>query len=361
MNKQNRIEVLHEQAMKYAKEFLKSEKNLLSVLEEIDRLKAFRDLGFSSTFAYATKALKLSDAVAYTLITVARASQKSISYKEAIESGALSITNARIIAPIISELSKKNSSDVSDESINNWVKEGSISSKRELERKVVKEFPLRSVREQIKPVSNNRLELKLGISEALESNFKRAQDLVSQKLGRSTTFEETLEFMTMEFLNRNDAVLKAERVEKAQKVRALERSKAKVIETQNFITSIEKKEAVNQEPLHSEITEKPRNKKQLFPGRVPIPAALKHAVNLRDQGQCTQIENGTRCESKRFIEIHHVIPVSEGGQNNLTNLRTLCFHHHRMIHEPLFLLLESLGAMPLRAHHQLEDRNSIQI
>ena len=67
--------------------------------------------------------------------------------------------------------------------------------------------------------------------------------------------------------------------------------------------------------------------------RKPIPAEVKHAVNLRDQGQCTFHFKGKRCEGRRFLHIHHRIPVSRGGKNTVENLMRLCLRHHALVHE----------------------------
>ncbi len=67
--------------------------------------------------------------------------------------------------------------------------------------------------------------------------------------------------------------------------------------------------------------------------RAAIPAHVEHQVNLRDQNRCTYTnEDGERCEQRRWIEIHHITPLSLGGQNGLENLITLCSGHHKVIH-----------------------------
>jgi len=46
--------------------------------------------------------------------------------------------------------------------------------------------------------------------------------------------------------------------------------------------------------------------------------------------QCanTFVDDGGR----RYIEVHHIIPFCEGGEQALWNLSVLCAHHHRMAH-----------------------------
>ncbi len=47
------------------------------------------------------------------------------------------------------------------------------------------------------------------------------------------------------------------------------------------------------------------------------------AVKLRDGHRCRQ------CSSTVNLEVHHIIPVSRGGQTAMFNLKTLCEACHR--------------------------------
>jgi len=59
-----------------------------------------------------------------------------------------------------------------------------------------------------------------------------------------------------------------------------------------------------------------------------IPPALRRAILHRDGG-CT----ADGCTSRHRLQIHHVIPFSEGGPTDPDNLATLCwYHHHVVIH-----------------------------
>jgi 5-methylcytosine-specific restriction endonuclease McrA len=60
-----------------------------------------------------------------------------------------------------------------------------------------------------------------------------------------------------------------------------------------------------------------------------IPAAVRDEVYVRDGGQCTFTgADETRCESRKGLEIDHVIPVAAGGTSDASNLRLLCAAHN---------------------------------
>src|SRR5262249_28624422 len=64
-----------------------------------------------------------------------------------------------------------------------------------------------------------------------------------------------------------------------------------------------------------------------------LSAALLRQVQLRDKGRCRHVnKKGNRCESERWLEVHHILPVSKGGRNQLDNLITLCSTHHKLQH-----------------------------
>lgn len=59
-----------------------------------------------------------------------------------------------------------------------------------------------------------------------------------------------------------------------------------------------------------------------------IPTRLRRAVLTRD-GSC----RWPGCTRHRYVDVHHVVFVSQGGRTVLSNLATLCRAHHRMVHE----------------------------
>ena len=66
-------------------------------------------------------------------------------------------------------------------------------------------------------------------------------------------------------------------------------------------------------------------------GRVQyaIPAATRLKVFVRDQFRCAV----PGCRARRCLEVHHLVPRSQGGTNALSNLILLCSGHHQLHHE----------------------------
>jgi hypothetical protein len=65
--------------------------------------------------------------------------------------------------------------------------------------------------------------------------------------------------------------------------------------------------------------------------RILIPAPLRRSTFIRDGVRCTEVDplTGVRCESSRFLDIDHRVPVSEGGTNEERNLTVRCSQHNR--------------------------------
>ena len=57
-----------------------------------------------------------------------------------------------------------------------------------------------------------------------------------------------------------------------------------------------------------------------------IPPRLRRYVLWRDGG-CA-IEG---CSSRYRLQVHHILPLSEGGKTEAENLVTLCWHHHHVV------------------------------
>jgi len=81
-----------------------------------------------------------------------------------------------------------------------------------------------------------------------------------------------------------------------------------------------RKFAATSRPGHSRGSVNPRH----------IPADVKRAVCERDEGKCTYVsESGKRCGSSYMLEYDHIVPVANGGEATVENIRLLCRAHNQ--------------------------------
>jgi hypothetical protein len=326
MSSSNRIaEQIHALALEIVSRHKRAEADLIEVLQLAEKHQVYFLRGHNSLFAYATLELRLGESMAYTLIAVARKSAEVPALKTQLESGAITLTNAKRVAAV---LTPENQSE--------WIEKASTLSSRELEREIARVRPTEATPERATYVSGDRLKLELGISENELANFKRAQDILCQSRKRQVSLEETLKVMNSEFLERHDPVQKAARHQARQETSPKPTKK-------NSSTQKVKAPALSSNADHSDSDTKrePIKKSELVARREdarrnPLPIKILHQVNLRDKRRCQHLlPNGLTCRQSRWVEIHHKIPVHQGGHDTLDNLITLCSTHHRLMHADL--------------------------
>ncbi len=264
--------MIHTKALKAADQHRQTELQLLNSLEEVWKNRTYYKYGCRSLFDYSVSKLGLSEEVASIFNKLAKKFTDVPELKTAIASGKVSVSK---INRICSVTNKSN--------VDNWLKiaEGS---KRNLEKQIALAHPEKALpeRSRLKAVGETlRVEVKFSLTEEKFESFKRAQDLLSQKLQRPATIEDLVNEATQLFLEKHD-------------------------------------------PL----------KKSCPPTRTQtLSSVFKRTVHQQHHSQCTHINNqGERCTEQRFLHIHHIVPQSEGGTHTLENLTLLCAGHHRAHH-----------------------------
>ncbi len=80
--------------------------------------------------------------------------------------------------------------------------------------------------------------------------------------------------------------------------------------------------------------------------RQDIAPAVRRQVMRRDRGRCVV----PGCRHGQFLDVHHVVPRSEGGGREPDNLVVLCGAHHRALHRG-HLIVEGHVSTGLRFRH----------
>lgn len=292
------------QAKKLTQEYLKTEGELLSLLIEMKQSGAILELGYQGIYDYCQGALKLSNAQSFYFKSVAQASEKTPELKIAVTNGEISLSQARRIAPVVNH-----------QNLEHWIDLAKTLPQIELEREVNVANPnAKKVIEKIKPIEKNFSCLTVMVGKEAEMTLRRLKDILSQKLGKAATLGEVVEWAAGIAKQKFDPEAKAERCAKR-----------------------EEKIATAPEPVQRSNNPKggPRNDGGISSGngRRVVPQRIKHQIVRREAFQCGfRSVNGVRCQTKRWLHLHHIQEVARGGANTPENLIFLCSTHHRWTH-----------------------------
>lgn len=321
---------LHEKALRLTKEIKICEADLISVLRKMDKKKYYRDFNCRSLFDYAVQVLNLSESRASNFITVSRMCDKAPEIEDQIRSGELSVSKVRKICSVLTKENKKI-----------WLLKAKTLSQKLLEREVAAENPKEKVQESLRYISKDRLKLVLGLSEAAYEKLERVLDLESQKKKKSVSIEDGIESLLDLYLEKQDPVRKAKRSIQRKAQQKTKQASQRIfgqnqIQAKNRITHLPSRgkfatllRLQHSKSGHSYVS---RHVNKYI--RQPLSASLQHEVYHRDLGRCQMpIAQNKTCGTARWIHLHHIQAVSQGGENSLDNLITLCSAHHAMVHE----------------------------
>src|ERR1043165_7949080 len=104
---ETKAQILDQKVRSLAKQWLRTEAEILSTLMEMSRERVFAELNYSGIYDYCLRALKFSEAQSYYFQRVAEKSKEVPELKEAIDQGELSVSGARRILPVLTKENHK--------------------------------------------------------------------------------------------------------------------------------------------------------------------------------------------------------------------------------------------------------------
>jgi hypothetical protein len=192
---------IHQRAIQASQQFLNAESTLIEILQQVDQHRVFIEYGHSSLFHYVTNELKISESVAYNLITVSRKAREVPALQAAIQKQQITLSNARKITPILNQ---------SNQEV--WIQKAQTLSLRQLEKEIARENPKLATPEKVTYATAERVQITFGLSEKDMIQLRRVQDLLCKTRQNHVSLEDTLVAMTEDFLSRKDPIKKAKRI-----------------------------------------------------------------------------------------------------------------------------------------------------
>ena len=299
------------------------EADLLTHLAEVDARELYLEEGCSSMFAYCTEVLHFSEAQAYDRIKAARAARSYPVVLERIRRGEIHLSGVKLLAP---HLTPEGHVELLDRARHR--------SKRAIEElladrapkpdapPIVRRLPqarpcaapigatssasgvteptasaptasvpaARSTSPPPEPLGQERFKIQFTASRALREKLREAQALLRHQVPDGDLAEIFDRALTL-------LVEDARRKKFGQTSRPLARGSAH----------------------------------ERGPASRHIPAEIRREVTARDQGRCAFVaRNGRRCESRDFIEFHHVEPWARSRRHSVEGIELRCrAHNHR--------------------------------
>ena len=305
------IRDLYRKAIAIAADFQQKEIELIDVLKDLDSTKVYRISGMNSLFSFATQILKLSEHQAFTYITLARKCIEVPEVQNALAAKEISVSKARRLCAVINKSNQ-----------NEWITLAKKSTSKELDKAIRQKDPKALVYDSVRYLTENLLTLSATIDEETSLNLNRVKQLMMSHRSERVDYNEMLKELTELYLDRHDPVREAERAH----------AKAKVKIEKDILLKAEASYFSGEHPQH-QLVDRRVDAVNATHKRGAIKAELKHFVFKRDLGQCRFHAGAKRCSSRIHLEIHHRVPVSEGGSDTAENLVLLCSAHHRWLHQ----------------------------
>jgi len=290
---------------------------------EIMRRELYRDLGFSTMRSYAMEELGFSPTRAGDFIRLARKLESLPQVKKEVASGKLGYTKAREIASVADPTNELE-----------WVKVAKKQSRRELEVTVRQAKELAS--QQRKGNPNQRELMPRPVStvppaivpvrvgfELTPAQYARYEAMLA-KIGHRGSKADLLLDMVEALLVADENAPRGAFPDPHYQIHIHECptcAKA-TVQTPKGVMELTKAE-VEAAREDAQIHKLGEHNKSTIPPRV------RREVLARDRHHCRR----KGCSHTRFLEIHHIVPRAEGGNNNPENLVTLCSACHKLLHE----------------------------
>ena len=300
--------------------------------EILDR-KLYRELGYSSINQYAKLELGFSTSRTGDFLQLCRKLKNLPKVKAKVESGELGYTAARVIAPVAD---KTNEADWLDFALNN--------SRRKLEQEVKRAkkeaADVAAAQPSLIPVPRERPAAVVPVRVNLEmspTQFARYENLWEQvrKLTSAPAdkVEAMLEMMAT-FVAESSPRGDASRPPAQLHIHKCSECATPSVSTSKGELEIGQAELERVECDCQISRPKERNK-------TSIPPATRRKVLAQYRHKCQR----PGCENAHYLEVHHILPRSQGGSNDPDNLTCLCSACHSLVHDKKGFAVRSPAAI----------------
>jgi hypothetical protein len=293
---------------------------LIRCLMEVDTRRLYLSEGYSSLFSFCTQALHLSEHAALGRIEVARAAHRLPVVLLHLEDGSVTVTNARMLAPHMTEANCEQ-----------LLAAARHRSKREVEEIVARLRPQQDVRSTVWKLPSPIVQEPLSPIPAASVCHAATDDTACLKTPLAVaTPVSTRPVITPLAPERYKIQFTASR-EVHDKLRYAQNLLRHIVPTGDVAVVFERALSALIDQLEKQkcaATSRPRESRAAAAGSRHIPAGVKREVWRRDEGRCAFVGARGRCAERGFLEFHHVVPFAAGGAPDAKNIQLRCRAHN---------------------------------
>jgi hypothetical protein len=306
---------------------------LIVHLAEFDARRLFEGAGYSSLFKYCMAVLHLSEDAVYNRIKAARAARRYPVIIEGLESGALSPTTVRLLAP---RLTNENHQEL--------LAAASGKGKQAVEELLARRFPQPDVPARVRKVPRRPAApvvdvAPTGAAPTACPPFAGCEPLAAAP-ATAAGAEPPLVLPVPAPPQPVVRPLAPERyeirftasAEMREKLRVAQDLLGHAIPTGDLAQLFDRALTLLVADLTRRkfaATGRPRRSRGQSDDSRNIPAEVKRLVDARDQRRCAFVApSGRWCDERRFLEFHHVVPYAAGGPPTVENIQLRCRAHN---------------------------------
>jgi hypothetical protein len=281
--------------------------------------------GFDSLFAYCTEVLRLSEHEAYHRILAARTARKDPRILSMLGDGTLNLTTVRLVAP-----------HLTDENADRLLDVAAGRSKRQVEELVARHAPRPDVPSSVRKVpvrttSSGATSMISVVTPTVPDEAPSVGWPPAVAVTPAVTPPARPTVVRPLALERYEVRFTAS-AETCAKLRRAQDLLRHAVPTGDTATVVDRALTLLIEDLERKkfaITDRPRPSRGTSGSARKSPAHVRRAVSGRDAGRCAFVgTNGRRCETRAFLEFHHVIPYAMGGEATVENIQLRCRAHN---------------------------------
>jgi hypothetical protein len=322
----------------------RTESDLVAHIGEVESRRLYAREASPSMHAYCTDVLHLSEAEAYLRVHTARAARRYPVILEMLTDGRLHLSAIAKLAP---HLDSENHAVL--------LARATHKTKRQVEDLVAElnprpDAPSLIRKLPVKPEAEPSLEVTPPATSVSRPHSEAILDRSSQAPTRIAPLSP--ERYKVQFTASGAFRAKLERLQALMRTRFPDGDLAKVLEeavTEKLERLEARRFAKTARPRSNEV---PRDD-----GSRRLPAALKRAVNVRDDDRCRYVDDrGRRCAERQGLQYHHRDPFGRGGERTVANICLMCPAHNQYLADRDYGK-ETMDRHRMEGRRGLADRN----